>query len=235
MSAVSSSARRRTPAARARSAARRTVPLPAGPAARSPGRTAAQAKASSAARPRAASRLMRAALFRRGRAGARARPPATRGRPAPRYTHRVAISNSRIVDVADDHDGGRVTFRYKDYADDQRSKTMTLPVRSSCVASCVHVLPRGFVKIRHYGLLANRRREERLALCRRLLLPLAVSGGASDSEIAAKTANTSDGAVAPTSPPHCPKCGGCRLVSFELPKDIEGMRLPLPVAGRDTS
>ena len=152
-----------------------------------------------------------------------------------RYTHRVAISNSRIVDVADDHDGGRVTFRYKDYADDQRSKTMTLSCEEFLRRFLVHVLPRGFVKIRHYGLLANRRREERLALCRRLLLPLAVSGGASDSEIAAKTANTSDGAVAPTSPPHCPKCGGCRLVSFELPKDIEGMRLPLPVAGRDTS
>jgi Putative transposase len=83
-----------------------------------------------------------------------------------RYTHRVAISNSRLVDVAD----GRVSFRYKDYADAHRLKTMTLSADEFLRRFVQHVLPKGFVKVRHYGLLANRCREERLALCRRLLL-----------------------------------------------------------------
>jgi hypothetical protein len=83
-----------------------------------------------------------------------------------RYTHRVAISNARLVKL----DGDRVTFTYRDYADAATTKEMTL-----CAAEFVrrwvqHVLPRGFVKIRHYGLLANRHRDARLAVCRRLLL-----------------------------------------------------------------
>lgn len=82
-----------------------------------------------------------------------------------RYTHRVAISNSRITDVSD----GRVTFRYKDYADDHRSKAMTLSGVEFLRRFMQHVLPKGFVKVRHYGLLANRDRDARLAVCRRLL------------------------------------------------------------------
>ena len=69
-----------------------------------------------------------------------------------RYTHRVAISNSRLLELRD----GRVTFRYKDYADDHRQKTMTLDAEEFLRRFVQHVLPKGFVKIRHYGLLANR-------------------------------------------------------------------------------
>jgi Putative transposase len=83
-----------------------------------------------------------------------------------RYTHRVAISNARLVKL----DGGQVTFTYKDYADDAKTKELTLSVVEFVRRWVQHVLPRGFVKIRHYGLLANRHREAKLARCRRLLL-----------------------------------------------------------------
>ncbi len=82
-----------------------------------------------------------------------------------RYTHRVAIGNSRLVGL----DDGRVTFTYTDYADASRTKAMTLEVVEFLRRWVQHVLPRGFVKIRHYGLLANRHRAEKLTACRRLL------------------------------------------------------------------
>jgi hypothetical protein len=83
-----------------------------------------------------------------------------------RYTHRVAISNARLVKL----ESGRVTFTYKDYADDSRTKELTLSAVEFVRRWVTHVLPRRFVKIRHYGLLANRHREAKLAVCRRLLL-----------------------------------------------------------------
>lgn len=85
-----------------------------------------------------------------------------------RYTHRVAIGNSRLVSLEE----GRVTFGYKDYADSAKTKTMTLEGVEFLRRWVQHVLPRGFVKIRHYGLLANRHRAEKLGVCRRLLLVL---------------------------------------------------------------
>ena len=83
-----------------------------------------------------------------------------------RYTHRVAISNTRLVKFA----AGRVTFTYKDYADAAKTKEMTLEAAEFVRRWTQHVLPRGFVKIRHYGLLANRTRASKLAVCRRLLV-----------------------------------------------------------------
>ena len=82
-----------------------------------------------------------------------------------RYTHRVAISNQRLVGLSD----GQVTFRWKDYADRNAVKEMTLDVREFTRRFLLHILPRGFVRIRHYGLLANRCRGERLEHCRKLL------------------------------------------------------------------
>jgi Putative transposase/Transposase zinc-binding domain len=82
-----------------------------------------------------------------------------------RYTHRVAISNRRLVQLAD----GKVTFRYKDYAADQRSKTLTLDAVTFLRRFLCHVLPSGFVRLRHYGLLANRHRAAKLQISRRLL------------------------------------------------------------------
>jgi predicted Zn-ribbon and HTH transcriptional regulator len=83
-----------------------------------------------------------------------------------RYTHRVAISNNRLKELKD----GQVTFAYKDYKHEQRQKLMTLPVDEFLRRFLLHVLPDGFQRIRHYGLLANRYRTQNLARCRELLV-----------------------------------------------------------------
>lgn len=82
-----------------------------------------------------------------------------------RYTHRVAISNTRLVEVTDDH----VRFRWKDYRAASQSKIMTLAATEFLRRFLLHVLPPGFQRIRYYGLLGNRHRAEKLARCRRLL------------------------------------------------------------------
>jgi len=82
-----------------------------------------------------------------------------------RYTHRVAISNQRLLNI----DNERVTFQYKDYADHSQTKIMSLNGTEFLRRFLMHVLPRGFVRIRHYGFLANRYRGDNLSLCRKLL------------------------------------------------------------------
>lgn len=82
-----------------------------------------------------------------------------------RYTHRVAISNNRLLDIAE----GKVTFRYKDYRHDAQQKTITLQAEEFIRRFLLHVLPEGFQRIRYYGFLANRYREQKLARCRELL------------------------------------------------------------------
>jgi hypothetical protein len=82
-----------------------------------------------------------------------------------RYTHRVALSNDRLVD----HRDGRVRFRWKDYADHDRVKVMALDVNEFLRRFLLHVVPRGFMRIRHFGLLANRTRRGTLTPCRDLL------------------------------------------------------------------
>jgi hypothetical protein len=81
------------------------------------------------------------------------------------YTHRVAISNHRLLALAD----GEVTFRWRDSAHGNRKRVMALPVDEFLRRFLLHVLPRGFVRIRNFGFLANRRRAELLPLCFRLL------------------------------------------------------------------
>jgi Putative transposase/Transposase zinc-binding domain len=134
-----------------------------------------------------------------------------------RYTHRVAISNPRLLKLED----GKVTFRLKDYADGQQQKKMTLSAEEFLRRFVQHVLPKGFVKIRHYGLLANRHRQEKLALSRRLLLAAGLQIGAGVEAGAKATA-----ALVPT----CPRCGGCRFVRIELPKQADAA-----ISGQDTS
>jgi len=85
-----------------------------------------------------------------------------------RYTHRVAISNGRLIEITD----REVTFRWRDSADSNRQKLMTLDAISFIRRFLLHVLPAGFVKIRHFGFMANRSRREAVALCRSLLPPL---------------------------------------------------------------
>ena len=102
-----------------------------------------------------------------------------------RYTHRVAISNQRLVALEDGH----VTFRWKDYSQGNQRTTMTLEATEFIRRFLLHVLPRGFVKIRHFRFLANRCRQEEIPLCRKLLpatpatqQPLSNPGGDSVSK-----------------------------------------------------
>jgi Putative transposase/Transposase zinc-binding domain len=129
-----------------------------------------------------------------------------------RYTHRVALSNSRLLSLAD----GEVKLRYKDYAADQRHKTLTLSAAEFLRRFLLHVLPCGFVKVRHYGLLANRYREEKLQVCRRLLLVTAVL---------AVVAGVLQRALEP-----CPRCGGnrwCVVARTPRPSVAEVCHRPL--------
>ena len=124
-----------------------------------------------------------------------------------RYTHRVAISNSRLVSL----ENGQVSFSYKDYADEHKQKTMTLDACEFLRRFMQHVLPRGFVKIRHYGLLANRFREARLQASRRLLLV----------ELIAEAVQQSSAEPVEVEPPKercCEQCGSRRLECVPLPK-----------------
>jgi hypothetical protein len=84
-----------------------------------------------------------------------------------RYTHRVAIANSRLLDLDQTH----VSFRWKDYRENggHKSKVMRIKVAEFIRRFLLHVLPNGFHRIRHYGLFANGHRADKLALCRSLL------------------------------------------------------------------
>ena len=82
-----------------------------------------------------------------------------------RYSFRVAISNERIKDISD----GKITFEYKDYKDEAKIKTMTITAEEFIRRFLLHVLPDGFTKIRHYGILANRGRNALIKLCRVLI------------------------------------------------------------------
>ncbi len=135
-----------------------------------------------------------------------------------RYTHRIAISNQRLLSL----ENGQVTFRYRDYADDRRAKKMTLSAEEFLRRFLQHVLPKAFVKIRHYGLLAGRDREARLALCRRLLLPATVAASLAD-------ADTPPG-LNPAAEPCCAQCGSRRLLVQLLPRCAT-----FPAAHVDTS
>lgn len=129
-----------------------------------------------------------------------------------RYTHRVAISNGRLLKL----EAGCVTFRYKDYADAQQHKTMTLDAVEFLRRFLQHVLPKGFMKIRHYGLLASRHRETKLRRCRQLLLLVNLAAALACAE---RTLPSNAARIAPAALPHCPHCGGQRFVRMALPKE----------------
>jgi hypothetical protein len=119
-----------------------------------------------------------------------------------RYTHRVAISNHRIVDFAD----GKVTFLWRDYAHHNKQRLMTVTAEEFLRRFLLHVLPRGFVRIRFFGFLANRRRKSLLPLCQQLLRMTPHPGSVD--------------AVQPDSPHpviwRCPRCGGPMLLRKRL-------------------
>lgn len=120
-----------------------------------------------------------------------------------RYTHRVAIANSRLVSVTD----RKVAFRWRDYRHHGKAKAMTLDANEFIRRFLLHTLPDGFHRIRHYGLLANGHRAEKLALCRRLL-------DAPPPEPAAEPAEDTAGAHRHD---RCPCCGGTMITLTILP------------------
>jgi hypothetical protein len=116
-----------------------------------------------------------------------------------RYTHRVAISNHRLLAFEKE----RVTFRWKDYAHGGKHGTMTVAAIEFLRRFFLHVLPKGFVRIRHFGFLANRFRASRLALGRQLL----ASNGSTEQEV-----RTHDVRSESSSLWHCPRCGASMIV-----------------------
>lgn len=139
-----------------------------------------------------------------------------------RYTHRVAIANSRLLAVDDTH----VSFRWKDYRENGRHKTkvMRLGIGEFMRRFLLHVLPAGFHRIRHYGLFANGHRADRLALCRKLLTAApskAVDSGGEpelDDKIRA-----------------CPCCGGRMMVIETFERGSAPRTKPTAPASLDSS
>jgi hypothetical protein len=124
-----------------------------------------------------------------------------------RYTHRTAISNERLVSF----DGSNVTFDWKDYAHHNRRRTLTLDATEFIRRFLLHVLPRGFVRVRYYGFLSNRDRQNNLQLVRSLL----------EQVVPEDQLNTR---TPPSDEPDCPACQQGRLVVIEAVRP--GFALP---------
>ena len=130
-----------------------------------------------------------------------------------RYTHRVAISSSRLLSL----ENGQVTFRWRDSRHGNRSGTMTLEAVEFIRRFLLHILPAGFVKIRHFGFLANRNRSSALALCRQLLNASSKADGA--AAVRAREPNSSV-------EHRCPVCrvGVLRIVEWLTAEQIMNRR-----------
>jgi len=147
-----------------------------------------------------------------------------------RYTHRVAIANQRLVSLED----GCVTFRWKNYARASEPATMTLKAEEFMRRFLLHVLPTGFVKVRHFGFLANRGRRDNLRLCRQLLAASSITPpclAPHDSPTNEPKANTVD---------RCPRCkvGSMRMLEILAPQAEATVRygaISLRVLQMDTS
>ena len=123
-----------------------------------------------------------------------------------RYTHRVAISNQRLVSL----ERGQVTFDWKDYRHPQKAKRMTVAADEFIRRFLLHVLPPGFQRIRHFGFLANCHRQEKLALCRTLLTTPAAELLPAPKECAVAMAM-----LVPPTLRRCPQCGG-EMIRIEI-------------------
>jgi hypothetical protein len=136
-----------------------------------------------------------------------------------RYTHRVAISNRRLI--ACDEKG--VTFKWKDYRIEgpDRYKVMTLATHEFIRRFLIHVLPAGFHRIRYYGLLASGRRAENVARARELLMPPVIPVDA----IKASSANAAEPQTASHS---CPCCGGCMIIIERFERGATPHHRPSP-------
>lgn len=127
-----------------------------------------------------------------------------------RYTHRVAISNQRLLGF----DGRRVSFRWKDYAHGNKQRIMALAASEFLSRFCQHVLPRGFVRIRHFGYLANTRRAALIALDRQ--------------QLACKPPTSSQLINSPLAAWHCPRCGANMNIGPNLTAQQLAFRCELP-------
>ena len=122
-----------------------------------------------------------------------------------RCTHRVAIANSRLVSLSDQH----VSFRYRDYRNNAKTKLMTLQAHEFIHRFLLHSLPDGFHRIRHYGFLANSHRAAKLALCRSLIpAPIIATTSPPDDTDSSRA----------TAPDRCPCCGGTMIILDILPR-----------------
>ncbi len=178
------------------------------------GKLAFHGQMKSLAQPKAFSSLLRQ-LFRHPWVVYSKRPfggPEYALRYLGRYTHRVAISNHRLVSFVD----GQVTFRWRDSAHKNKQRLMTLPVEEFLRRFLLHLLPRGFVRIRHFGFLANRRRAALLPLCFGLLTT------------AAEPSAPPSASPATHAPVlwRCPSCGGPMVVVERLTAAEIRMRAP---------
>src|SRR5689334_3113554 len=121
-------------------------------------------------------------------------PALDRSQEARRYTHRVAISNHRLVSF----DGDNVTFRWRDYAHGNKQRLMTVSADEFIRRFLIHVLPNGFVRIRHFGFMANYQRSSALDLCRQQLKMTPVTRS---TEVGPAVSSWA-----------CPKCGAIMTV-----------------------
>ena len=128
-----------------------------------------------------------------------------------RYTHRIAISNARILAF----EQGRVTFAYRDRKNGNVRKTMTLSGDEFARRFLLHVIPKGFVRVRHYGILANSAKRRLLPLCRKLLGAAALAAPQAHEswqELLKRLVGVD--------PERCQRCGQGRYVTFrEIPRD----------------
>ena len=133
-----------------------------------------------------------------------------------RYTHRVAISNHRLVSLTD----GQVTFRWRDSAHHNEQKLLPLSLDEFLCRFLLHILPKGFVRIRNFGFLANRKRATLLPLCLQLL------GSAQQSQAEQHACSTEDCSDLW----RCPKCGGPMKVIERLTAAEIQLRSPPPIS-----
>ena len=131
-----------------------------------------------------------------------------------RYTHRIAISNDRLIGI----DDGIVRFRWKDYRNGNRRKTMALTANEFIRRFLLHVLPESFHRIRYYGFLGNRCRQEKLACCRQLLAMPQPEPSACD---AAADYRHRYEEITGTSLTECPACHHGRMLVIEVIKAIK--------------
>jgi hypothetical protein len=144
-----------------------------------------------------------------------------------RYTHRVAIANSRIQACDDDH----VAFAWKDYRDGGAVKTMCLKPDEFIRRFLLHALPDGFHRIRHFGFLANGHRTQKLALCRSLL----TDEGEPTTRGKIESPTSAPSETVDLDPPPCPECGGVMRVIADLPRGGQWPRSKRPPFWCDTS